>query len=133
MPRPPRADEAGALYHALNRGNARATIFHKDDDYAAFERILAEGLGRYEVRLLGYELMPTHWHLVLRPDVDGEMSRFLRWVTATHTMRYHAHYLIRPARGISIRAASRASRSKTTTTSSPSAGMSNATPCGPDW
>ena len=92
MPRPPRADEAGALYHALNRGNARATIFHKDDDYAAFERILAEGLGRYEVRLLGYELMPTHWHLVLRPDVDGEMSRFLRWVTATHTMRYHAHY-----------------------------------------
>ncbi len=20
------------------------------------------------------------------------MSRFLRWVTATHTMRYHAHY-----------------------------------------
>jgi putative transposase len=25
MPRPPRADEAGGLYHALNRGNLRAT------------------------------------------------------------------------------------------------------------
>ncbi|TWT91946.1 hypothetical protein [Stieleria varia] len=37
MPRPPRADEAGGLYHALNRGNLRATIFHKDADYAAFE------------------------------------------------------------------------------------------------
>ncbi|TWU01091.1 hypothetical protein Pla52n_44630 [Stieleria varia] len=34
MPRPPRADEAGGLYHALNRGNLRATIFHKDADYA---------------------------------------------------------------------------------------------------
>ena len=44
------------------------------------------------MRLLGYELMPNHWHLVLRPEADGEMSRFLRWVTATHTMRYHAHY-----------------------------------------
>ena len=27
MPRRPRADEAGGLYHALNRGNARQTIF----------------------------------------------------------------------------------------------------------
>jgi putative transposase len=92
MSRPPRADEANGLYHALNRGNARATIFHKEDDYEAFERILADGLSRYAVRLFGYELMPNHWHLVLRPDCDGEMSRFLRWITATHTMRYHAHY-----------------------------------------
>lgn len=44
MPRPPRADEAGGLYHALNRGNMRATIFHKDADYEAFGRILYEGL-----------------------------------------------------------------------------------------
>ena len=92
MPRPPRADEAGGLYHALNRGNSRATIFHKDEDFAAFERILAEGLGRYEVQLFSFQLMPNHWHLVLRPERDGQMSQFLRWVTATHTMRYHAHY-----------------------------------------
>ncbi len=92
MPRPPRADEAGGLYHALNRGNARATIFHKDADYEAFERIIAAGLARYAVQLYCYQLMPNHWHVVLRPDRDGEMSRFLRWITATHTMRYHAHY-----------------------------------------
>ena len=92
MPRPPRADEAGGLYHALNRGNARADIFRKPADYEAFERILVEGLGRYDVQLFCYELMPNHWHMVLRPNRGGEMSRFLRWVTATHTMRYHAHY-----------------------------------------
>jgi putative transposase len=33
MPRPPRADEAGGIYHALNRGNARREIFHKAEDY----------------------------------------------------------------------------------------------------
>ena len=92
MPRPPRADEAGGLYHALNRGNARATIFHKEADFEAFERILAEGLERYDVQLFAFQLMPNHWHLVLRPNQAGEMSRFVRWVTATHTMRYHAHY-----------------------------------------
>jgi len=52
MPRPPRADEAGGLYHALNRGNAQATIFRKDADYEAFERIPAEGLERYDFQLL---------------------------------------------------------------------------------
>jgi len=92
MPRPPRADEAGGLYHALNRGNLRATIFRKDGDYLAFERILAEGLDRYRVELYCYQLMPNHYHLVLRPLVDGEMSRFMKWVGGTHTMRYHAHY-----------------------------------------
>ena len=92
MPRPPRADEAGGLYHALNRGNARADIFKKPADFEAFERILAEGLDRYEVQLVAYQLMPNHWHVVLRPLQDGAMSNLLRWVTATHTMRYHAHY-----------------------------------------
>ena len=57
MPRPPRADEAGGLYHALNRGNLRATIFHKDEDYKAFERILYEGLQIHQVELF---LVPTH-------------------------------------------------------------------------
>ena len=92
MPRPKRADKAGGLYHVLNRGNARATIFHKDGDFAAFERILSEGLGRYDVEMYAYQIMPNHWHLLLRPGRDGEMGRFLRWATATHTMRYHAHY-----------------------------------------
>jgi putative transposase len=92
MPRPPRADEQNGLYHALNRGNARQDIFRKDADFEAFERILAEALERYRVQLFAYQLMSNHWHLVLRPLADGEMSRFLRWVTATHTMRYHAHY-----------------------------------------
>ena len=92
MPRPPRADEAGGLYHALNRGNSRAKVFRKEADYEAFERILGEGLDRYQVQLFCYQLMSNHWHLVLCPTQDGEMSRFLRWVTATHTMRYHAHY-----------------------------------------
>jgi putative transposase len=92
MPRPPRADEARGLYHALNRANGRATIFRKQADFAAFERILAEGLARYAVQLFAYQLMPNHWHVVLRPQRDGQMSQFLRWITATHTMRYHAHY-----------------------------------------
>ena len=43
MPRQKLADEAGSIYHALNRGNARQAIFHKDEDYEALLHVLGEG------------------------------------------------------------------------------------------
>jgi len=92
MPRPKLADEANRLYHALNRGNAKCPMFKKDADFNAFERILAEGLERYPCQILAYQLLSNHWHFVLRPAENGAMSNFLRWVTLTHTQRYHAHY-----------------------------------------
>ena len=55
MPRSPRADEAGAIYHALNRSNARQKIFFKEADYEAFERLIAEGLDKFEVDLISYQ------------------------------------------------------------------------------
>ncbi|TWT92833.1 transposase [Stieleria varia] len=76
MGRAKRADEAGAIYHALNRGNGRATIFHKPEDYDAFERILAQGLERYPCQLLAYQLMPNHWHLVRQLLPAFLMSHF---------------------------------------------------------
>ena len=84
--------EAVGIYHALNQGNARAKIFHIPEDYESFERILAEGLERYPCQILVYQLMPNHWHFVLRSTEDGGMSNFLRWVSLTHTMRLHSHY-----------------------------------------
>lgn len=51
------------IYHVLNRGNGCMRLFHKEDDYDAFERVLAEGLERYPLDLLTYCLMPNHWHL----------------------------------------------------------------------
>ncbi len=92
MGRAKRADEAGAIYHMLNRANRRATVFHKDADYEAFERIIAEALDRVQLKLFSFCLMPNHWHLVVSPAVDGEMSRFGQWLGLTHTQRYNAHY-----------------------------------------
>jgi putative transposase len=76
----------------LNRANRRATIFEKDGDYEAFERILIDAVAKFKIDLFSYCVMPNHWHLVVRPIVDGEMSRFAQWLTLTHTQRYHAHH-----------------------------------------
>ncbi len=42
MPRTARASEGDLCYHVLNRGNGRAEVFHKGDDYAAFLEAMAE-------------------------------------------------------------------------------------------
>lgn len=64
------ASVAGVTYHAINRGNARLTSFHKPEDYDAFIRIMDEGLEKYQVELFAFTLMPNYWHLVLRPGKD---------------------------------------------------------------
>jgi putative transposase len=92
MPRTARAIEGGTIYHVLNRGNGRMRIFHKAADYAAFERVLGEGLKRYAVDLLTYCLMPNHWHLVVRPRTARALGRWMGWVGVTHVRRYHEHY-----------------------------------------
>jgi putative transposase len=91
MGRPHRAAEAGYVYHVLNRANARMTIFESNADYEAFENVLAEAVERTKTRLLAYCIMPNHWHLVVWPKEEGELSRFVGWLTLTHTQRWHAH------------------------------------------
>jgi putative transposase len=66
-------------------------LFEKPGDYEAFEKVLAEAHARFSMRTLAYCLMPNHWHLVLWPRQDHDLSRFMAWVTLTHTQRWHAH------------------------------------------
>lgn len=80
----------GLVYHVLNRANGRREIFQSAGDYRAFEEALAEVQGRVPMRLLAWCLMPNHWHLLLWPECDGELSDFMRLVTLTHTQRWHA-------------------------------------------
>jgi putative transposase len=54
MPRRKRKNLRNVVYHILNRANGRLRIFKKLGDFEAFERILAEGLSLFLMRLLGY-------------------------------------------------------------------------------
>ena len=87
-----RVDVGDVVYHVLNRRVGRMTLFEKDEDYAAFEQVLSEAHPRSPMRLLAYCLMPNHWHLVLWPRHDGELSRYMQWLTTTHMRRWHAHH-----------------------------------------
>ena len=92
MPRTTRASAANYCYHVLNRGNGRAEVFHKAADFAAFHAMIGQSKARLPMRGLGYCLMPNHFHLVVRPHGDGDLSRWLQWLLTAHVRRYRRHY-----------------------------------------
>jgi putative transposase len=92
MSRALRTAAGGMVYHVLNRANARLPLFGKVGDYAAFERVLGEARDYCDVPLLAYCVMPNHWHLIVQPRCDGDLSRFVGWLTLTHTQRWHSHH-----------------------------------------
>ena len=92
MGRPKRVTAGGYAYHVVNRGNGRMRIFDDDGDCIAFEKDLGEALECWpEMGLVSYCLMPSSWHLVVRPDINDILPRLMGWLTVTHTQRWHAH------------------------------------------
>jgi putative transposase len=88
MPRTTRRCQPDTVYHLLNRANARLPLFETDRDYAAFETVLEQAQERFAMRLLAYVVMPSHWHLVVWPRREDEVSQLMAWVTLTHTRRW---------------------------------------------
>ena len=90
MPRNARVDVGGEVYHVINRANGRLRIFNKDEDYQLFEKLLLETKELIGMRILAYELMPNHWHLVLYPKNDGDLGAFMHRLSNAHTRKVHA-------------------------------------------
>jgi putative transposase len=85
-----RVGTAGVVFHVLNRGVRRLRLFDRPGDYRAFLKVFREAQTRIPMRCLAYCLMPNHFHLVLWPRTDTELSAFMAWLTATHSKRWHA-------------------------------------------
>jgi putative transposase len=79
-------------FHVLNRAAGRGRLFVLDADYLAMFRVIEETHKRLPMRIVTFCLMPTHWHLVLWPREDDELSEFMRLSTLTHSQRGHAHH-----------------------------------------
>jgi putative transposase len=92
MPRIVRGLADNIVYHVINRGNGRQEVFHKDKDYEAFMKLIAEAKERYTIKLYGYCLMPNHYHMTVKPEKGEELSKWMQWLMTSHVRRYHRHY-----------------------------------------
>ncbi|MGI9341199.1 MAG: transposase [Gammaproteobacteria bacterium] len=92
MPRTARASVGGICYHAISRGNRRATVFHDPADFRAFIGLMDRATRKVPMRVSGYCLMPNHFHFVLWPYRDGDLSKWMQWLLTAHVRRYHRIY-----------------------------------------
>jgi putative transposase len=51
--------------------------------------VLFEAKSRFDMPLLDFAIMRNHFHLVVQPTVERQLSRFMHWLTTTHTIRWH--------------------------------------------
>ena len=89
MGRAPRNSQGGYVYHVIGRGLKPKPMFRSLEDYQDFDSTLAQAVERFEPRLIAYCILPKHWHLVLTPRKDGDLSKFMAWLTMTHSVRWH--------------------------------------------
>ena|SRR5437868_2932857 len=88
MARRHRIAPGGFVYHVMNRAAGRLVLFNSSSDYTAFERLLSRAQKRTDMRILAYCLMSNHWHLLLWPEIDGALSRFMHWLETIHTSHW---------------------------------------------
>ena len=81
MPPDPRQPTTGE-----STGRSVAAV-RKAGDYSVFEKVLGEAYEANQCTDCGILLMPNHWHLLLWPRNDGELSEVMQWITVTHTQR----------------------------------------------
>ena len=77
MPRTARVTPGETLFHVLNRGVGRMRLFLKEGDFEALERIVQKTLVTRPMRIVAYCLMSNHWHMLLWPQHDGDLSAFM--------------------------------------------------------
>ena len=90
MPRRQLAGTAGIVFHVINRGVRRSRLFDSPTDYYRFLVLLGQAQRRTGMRCLCYCLMPNHFHLVLWPGRDGQLSQCMFWLLTKHARLVHA-------------------------------------------
>ncbi|HEY8002561.1 MAG TPA: transposase [Solirubrobacterales bacterium] len=96
MPRKPRQNLEGGVYHVYARGNAQSLIFADDADRRIYLRLLGKVVVRQRWRCLAYCLMGNHVHLLLEtpcanlsPGMQRLQGRYAQTFNSRHGRSGH--------------------------------------------
>jgi putative transposase len=96
MPRPPRIETPGGIYHVFARGNRRAPIFLDDLDRRRFLDECAAVFELHDWRCGSFCLMTNHHHLLVQTreaDLAAGMhrlhTRYVKWFNRRHDVDGH--------------------------------------------
>jgi putative transposase len=91
MPRKPRIEIPGGLYHVISRGNNRKKVFRCRDDYIKFAITLQTQKSKLPFYLYAYCFMPNHLHLLVEMQEDP-ISRIMQRVLTSYSQYHNRKY-----------------------------------------
>jgi putative transposase len=96
MARKPRIHFPGALYHCINRGNQRNSLYLSDEDYLSMLDAMAEVVIKYGALIHAFTLMPNHWHALIQVQevplhtiMRSCLTKYARYFNRTHHKTGH--------------------------------------------
>jgi len=93
MARSLRIEYAGAVYHAMARGNQGCPIFKDDQDRRSFLETLAEVCEKTGWRIHAYVLMGNHYHLLVETP-EANLVTGMKWLQGTYTQRFNSRHKV---------------------------------------
>ena len=91
MPRPLRIQFPGGIYHLMNRGDRRESIFHDDQDRRCFLDTLGEACEKTGWQVHAWCLMGNHFHLVAETP-QANLVAGMKWFLGTYTSRFNRRH-----------------------------------------
>jgi putative transposase len=88
MPRRRLFGTGGVVFHVMNRSAKQLPLFECPSDFRLFVDVLVAAGMRCSMRLLEYCVMSNHFHLLLWPYGDNDLTRYLQWATGVHGQRW---------------------------------------------
>lgn len=91
MPRRPREDWEGGLYHLIARGNDRQKIFRDLEDFRYYLSKIRFYAKKFSVTFYACCLMPNHVHFLVRRGASP-LSKFMQGLQQSYTFYVHRKY-----------------------------------------
>ena len=91
MPRKPRVEYAGAVYHVMCRGNGGQSIYLDDADRRTYLTTLGEACERCGWRVHAFVMMGNHYHLLLETP-EPNLVAGMKWLQGTYTQRFNRRH-----------------------------------------
>jgi putative transposase len=91
MPRAPRIEFPGALYHVMNRGNHLERIFRDNVDRTNLLTVLGQTAQSAGWSIHSYCFMSNHYHLLLETH-RATLVKGMQYLNSTYTRRYNLRH-----------------------------------------
>lgn len=83
--------EKGAIYYVTSVTRNRREIFF--DEFAARFLLITIAYHKYilEFNLLGYVIMPDHFHILLQPNDKRQLSKLMNYIKGNFARKYNLY------------------------------------------